>query len=189
MVLSGPAEPERSPPRYHAVFLSTLWVTGASPAAVNNSNQITGVRNGRAFLYSHGTGEMIDLGTFGGQYGRYSDGVALNDSGQVAGRAPMDLPNFADRAFLYHDGAMVNLGAVPGSLSTSRTRFRHQDGGIIDCGRGRGSRIDKIGPGFAKCGEAGISGVGDSIPGSRKELSVPTLDPGVSQASELAGAK
>lgn len=140
VVFSRPAEPEFAPPIYHAVFLSTLWATGAFPAAINNSNQITGVRNGRAFLYSYGTGEMTDIGTFGGQYGRLSDGVALNDSGQVAGRAPMDLPNFAERAFLYQDGAMINLGSAPGSLSTSRAW------GINNAGQVVGGNLDPVVP-------------------------------------------
>jgi len=53
--------------------------------------------------------DVIDLGTLGGQY---SYAYAVNNAGQVVGRSGGDID--PDRAFLWEDGEMIDLGAVPG---------------------------------------------------------------------------
>lgn len=55
---------------------------------------------------------IIDLGTLGG---RYSDAYAINDSGQVVGRA--NTSNGETHAFLYSNGAMTDLDTPLGSQS------------------------------------------------------------------------
>ncbi|MEW4568400.1 hypothetical protein AB1L88_11085 [Tautonia sp. JC769] len=62
--------------------------------------------DGRAVIFRDG--EVIDLGTLGGQS---SIAVAINDHGQVAGTSQTaDGPN---HAFLYTDGEMIDLGRLP----------------------------------------------------------------------------
>jgi probable HAF family extracellular repeat protein len=102
-------------------------VTGSSAQAINNSGQIVGMANrifngigqGRGFLYSNGT--ITELGTLGGPN---SYAVAINNKGQVAGRADTTEidPKFGyplQRAFLYSDGTMTDLGTLGGVASTA----------------------------------------------------------------------
>jgi probable HAF family extracellular repeat protein len=56
---------------------------------------------------------VTDLGTFGGDL---SSAKAINDSGQVTGQARVS--SGADHAFLYTNGTMMDLGAMPGAGAT-----------------------------------------------------------------------
>jgi probable HAF family extracellular repeat protein len=68
-----------------------------------------------AFLWSNG--RMIDLGTLGGST---SDGVAINNKGQVVGRARVSDTPFVRHAFLWEKGHMSDLGTVaPCARSTA----------------------------------------------------------------------
>ncbi len=73
----------------------------------------------RAFVYQSGT--MTDLGTLGGFN---SFGSAINSSGQMTGQANLPLDSDPphnpgpSHAFLYSDGVMTDLGALPGSNSS-----------------------------------------------------------------------
>jgi probable HAF family extracellular repeat protein len=82
---------------------------------INASGEITGETvtqpNGfrHAFLYSKGT--MHDLGTLGGDT---SEGVAINNSGEVIGGSNTVNGAPVDHVFLYKDGLMIDLGILGG---------------------------------------------------------------------------
>jgi len=96
--------------------------------AINNRGQIVGVGllpSGAAFNgFIYHKGSSANIGTLPG--GRYSEAVAINDHGEVVGLAdePYDdlCPNimglsvpcvkYAQRAFLYKDGAMTTLNSL-----------------------------------------------------------------------------
>lgn len=83
---------------------------------INNSTQITGLVpreipgkrcHDRAYLYSHGSGEMILIGDLLPDYGTV--GYDINDSGQVVVFA---LKTGDSGAFLYSDGEMARIGGL-----------------------------------------------------------------------------
>ena len=81
--------------------------------------------------------EVVDLGTLGGPS---SEATALNDAGDVVGSSTDETG--AVRAFLYRDGAMLNLGTLPGGSASHAT-------GINDLGQVVGfGGINQFGPGF-----------------------------------------
>jgi uncharacterized membrane protein len=70
-----------------------------------------------AFIWTHRS--MIDLGPIPGGYS--SEGVAINNLRQVAGRGLVAYPNpagFVRRSFFWSDGQMVDLGLLPGFIQT-----------------------------------------------------------------------
>lgn len=87
--------------------------------AINASGQVVGQSDYNAFNYKHAflytNGSMVDLGTLGGTQ---SNAVGINSFGQVVGDAystnskylyGVPKPNYIDHAFLYTNGAMVDL--------------------------------------------------------------------------------
>ena len=85
--------------------------------SLNDSDEVTGLfytNEGtgpyHAFLYSNGN--MVDLGTFGGTL---SNGLSINESGQVTGWANTSANNA--NAFLYSGDAITDLGTLGGAGS------------------------------------------------------------------------
>ena len=114
---------------YTITDLGSLGFGGSVPSAVNATGQVTGYsylltlvpdpagcppnypnpkkcveHPWHAFLYSNG--QMTDLGTVGG--GNFSEGNAVNRSGQVAGASATN--NGGSDAFLWNGKKMINLG-------------------------------------------------------------------------------
>lgn len=81
---------------------------------INNAGQVTGATSGHAFLTGPGGAGMADLGTLGGSF---SEGTAVNASGQVTGRSNT-LGDGPTHAFFYtSSGGMADLGTLGGSYS------------------------------------------------------------------------
>lgn len=113
-----------------AIDLGTL-PGGANAGAhgINNNGSIVGLsqtaNGGRAFIHDGTT--MRDLGTLAG--GTFSIAYAINDHDEVVGYS--QLISGETRAFLFKDGAMIDLdpGASVGSLSIARSI--NQSGQIV----------------------------------------------------------
>ena len=87
--------------------------------AVNDSGHVAGYAPNaenviRAFLWRPGTG-MVDLGSLNGSPDGQSDARGINRAGQIVGGATR--PGLV-RAFLWENGAMRDLGALPESDNT-----------------------------------------------------------------------
>jgi len=104
---------------------------------VNESGEVAGTSTlpddevWHAFVWSNGT--MTDLGTFGGSN---SEAVAINNKGQVVGRAAVTDTPFVRHAFLWERGHMTDLGAVAPctrSTATSINSANHIVGGLGAC--------------------------------------------------------
>lgn len=86
---------------------------------INDAGQVTGLAytSGNAayhaFVYSNGS--MVDLGTL--EDHNFSEGSAINASGQVVGTSSITGGGNSSRAFLYANGAMINLGTMGGIAS------------------------------------------------------------------------
>ena len=85
------------------------------PYGLNNRGQVIGTSNlagdlGPTHPFLWDRGSLIDLGTFGGNYG-YAMGI--NDAGEVVGIAT-NQNDQALLAFLWKDGAMTNIGTLNG---------------------------------------------------------------------------
>jgi len=87
--------------------------------ALNNAGAVTGsflTPSGQlhAFLFSGGV--FQDLGTLGG---RFSEGIALNDFGVVAGNADQSDENAPNHAFVFRNGTMTDLSGSAGDQFSS----------------------------------------------------------------------
>jgi probable HAF family extracellular repeat protein len=155
----GGIERVQAAPLYHVTYLGFKFANGID-ARMNNKNQMVGF-DGQGFEYD--AGQITRLGTLGGPTFGNSP-AAINDAGQIAG-AYLDA-NFANRGFLSTNGALTDLGALPGypvtspsSLNvggdvvgvSSTTDFRssraflYHNGALTDLGPGGASAINKSG--------------------------------------------
>ena len=103
---------------HRTIDLGTFGGKQSDAIAINDGGEVVGhlytqYHDGpkRVVLY-HG-GKVIEIGTFGGNN---SNGVAINTQGQVVGYA--DLPGGDQRAFLFAQGKMKNLGTLPGGTQS-----------------------------------------------------------------------
>ena len=102
----------------------SLGTLAASQAmAINKAGQVVGQSvsgsgASHAFLWQNGTmsdlGTLTDLGTPTLGNGNYSEAVAINSAGQVAG---WSTTNNLSHAFLWQNGTMTDLGTLGGSYS------------------------------------------------------------------------
>jgi probable HAF family extracellular repeat protein/autotransporter-associated beta strand protein len=117
--LVGYAAPANTPWAQHAFMYDSTGLMRdlnfSRAQAINNNGQFTGSwGNGRAFLYNN-SGDIRDLGTFGGLYNESS---AINESGQVVGYSNSYGGGWF--AYLYTGtGPMQCLGTLPGGTSSA----------------------------------------------------------------------
>ena len=99
--------------------------TGLRPNGINNAGQFTGASypTGHAFVSTAGV--ITDLGTLGGTG---SSGIAINNSGQVAGNSTT--AQGATHGFLYSNGAMTDIGTL-GGRSGSQVSGINSTGQIV----------------------------------------------------------
>ncbi len=129
----------------------TLLDFPSSATSINNAGQITGHSsfqiNGtwqtRAYI-RQGTGQPVNIGTIGSVNGS-SHGIAINDSGQVAG----NIQDFGfNRAFLYTPATgMADLGLVAGQ-SSSQARGMNNNGQVLGVGDFSSTKIILHTPGI-----------------------------------------
>jgi len=87
------------------------YATGSFGRTINERGQVAGTsllagdEDWHAFLWSDG--QMIDLGTLGGNV---SDSTAINNRGQVVGRARTTNTPGSHHPFLWENGQMTDLG-------------------------------------------------------------------------------
>ena len=85
---------------------------GSSAGDINEDGLIAGyaqLGQGGAHAVTWLDGEVTDLGTLGGQE---SYALGLNNEGQVVGWSLIEGENFEQRAFLWSDGEMIDLGVL-----------------------------------------------------------------------------
>lgn len=87
--------------------------------AINNAGQVAFSRGNQSYLYSGygpNAGTEVSLGTIDGKpmTGDFNWPTAVNDAGQVVGGAPSPSSGGVHHAFLYQNGTMSDLGALPG---------------------------------------------------------------------------
>jgi probable HAF family extracellular repeat protein len=97
--------------------------------AINDAGQIAGRIGDRATRWE-ADGATTDLGTLGGMY---STSVGIDANGRVVGQAQVPAPpqavNGIYHAFVYADGAMRDLGTLPGGSGSSASAIN--DAGAI----------------------------------------------------------
>ena len=133
--LSGLVSPAGAAGRADAIGLGNLGTAASgigfsSASALNGAGQVAGFSSyyvggtplgSRAFLWSNGT--MTNLGSLGtaASGNGFSSASALNGAGQVAGWSSYYVggSNRGERAFLWSNGTMTNLGSLGGSFSVA----------------------------------------------------------------------
>jgi probable HAF family extracellular repeat protein len=111
--------------------IQDLGALGGNYSAANGINNLgiivgesdivqQGITNVHAFIYTNGlggSGNIVDLGTLGGNY---SSAKGVNDSGTVVGEAETVVRGTTVlHAFSYRNGAMKDLGTLGGSTSSA----------------------------------------------------------------------
>jgi probable HAF family extracellular repeat protein len=111
--------------------LGTLPGADASQAyAINNAGQIVGASGSHAALWNAGV--IQDLGTLGGPT---SEAHGINRAGQVVGFS--DNGSSQEKAFLWSNGTMTEIGALPGD-SSSRADNINDAGFVVGASEGSG---------------------------------------------------
>jgi probable HAF family extracellular repeat protein len=123
------------------VDLGSLGGNCAATAGLNNSGEVIGnsdfadiTVNPHAFVWTRETG-MKDLGTFGGTF---SQADAINEAGSIVGTASYAGDQLFD-ASLWKNGAIVDLGVLPGDCDTSAYDINTMDevvGDSFSCSTG-----------------------------------------------------
>jgi len=134
--------------------LGTLGGPTSSARGVNDYDQATGTSRisstsflSHAFRWAKGT--MTDLGSLGTGDNAFSQGVAINKSGQVAGNTGFGADG--EHAFLWSKHQMIDLGVLPGTTvsaasaintaghvagfaegSGAQRGFLYRDGALVD---------------------------------------------------------
>ena len=117
--------------------LPDLGPSGSRALAINERGDVAGeaqTEAGTTHAVLWRDGEAIDLGTLGGAHSRVGTSdffpgllalqdLALNERGAVVGTS--DTATGASHAFLWRDGAMVDLGTLGGAASRASAVNRH----------------------------------------------------------------
>ena len=91
---------------------SQAYCINASGQAAGQTSASSQNMTDPAFLYSNG--QLINLGTLGGEYGQAR---GINTSGQIAGYSTLARGSY--RAFLYTGGQMISLGTLGADYSVA----------------------------------------------------------------------
>jgi probable HAF family extracellular repeat protein len=98
--------------------------------AINDAGQVVGQYNlNRPYIWQDGG--FIELGSFGGG-NSWGYALDINNAGQVVGSSPVNNGSggLAQHAFLWEDGVMIDLGALPG-LPDSRAHAVNELGQVV----------------------------------------------------------
>lgn len=150
VVLSFPCMAQADPPKYKIIDLDPGG-SGSQGFDINNKNEVVGVKESRAFLFSSGTSQQIVPTSWG-----TSAAYGINDSGKIVGGVSL---YYSQNAFLYDNGALAylpgtfaqainNSGDVTGSYRPNgwdNRAFLIQKGSFIDIGPGYGRDINDKG--------------------------------------------
>jgi probable HAF family extracellular repeat protein len=115
-----------------STLVTTLFAVAiTAPGLAQEQSQAAGSVTGKVTAKKHHHYKLVDMGTFGGPSSDTEDSLkVLNHRGMVAGRADTstldpNYPNsclfcgpYIDHAFIWQDGNLVDLGALPGPNSS-----------------------------------------------------------------------
>jgi probable HAF family extracellular repeat protein len=98
--------------------------------AINNQGDVAGASGSHAVVWTE-AGAVTDLGTLGGDW---SEARSISNQGRVVGVS--ETPH-GPRAFLWSDGAMQDLGVLPGDTSSHADHVNDQ-GAVVGASEGSG---------------------------------------------------